>query len=161
MCLAAKQTKREFLRRTKIQTHKNNEDVVVGWKVVNIPKSGNIYPPYYRVTRKTFKTKTQLYELHFRQKDHSTQEWLTDDSGKKYRMGFHTIANYDEALGYLRGIETEESYRKFYLIKVHISKYDITSYGTQCGCGALVSDTMYIPKQHPITSKGNMSKRKI
>jgi hypothetical protein len=162
MCLGHKQTKREFLRRNKIQTHKNNEDVMIGWKVIRLAKSGNIYPPYYKVRGKSFKVKKQLHELNYRQGDYAKRKWLADDSAKKYKMGFHTIAIYSEALGYLRRIENEAiGGSRCYLIKVFISKYNITSYGTQCGCGTVVSDAMYIPEQNPITSRGNISKKRI
>lgn len=155
MCLDVVLKRKEFLSRTKIEKHKKNSELKVGWKAVVIRK-GKITPPHFYVTGESLSTGKWLNEKDFR-RDAYFGETKIGTSWNAYKIGFHILATYKDAEQY--GIAAHLRFSKVRLVKVYYKK--AIAYGKQEGCYTVISKEMYIPRQTPFTSFGNKCKNRL
>jgi len=155
MCLDVVLKNKEFSKLKKIEKHKKNPELKVGWKAVVI-RNGKITPPHLHNVGKYFSTGKWLNEKDFRRDVYSKQTKI-GSSWNSYRIGFHILTTYRDAESY--GIAAHLKFHKVRLIKVYYKK--AIAYGKQNGCYTVISKEMYIPRQTPFTSFGNKCKNRL
>lgn len=154
MCLDVVLKRKEFLSRTKIEKHKKNSDLKVGWKAVVI-RRGKLTSPHFS-SGKPFSLGKWLNEKDFR-RDTYINETIIGTSYNHYKIGFHILATHTDGEYY--AMASHLRFSKVKLIKVYYKR--AVAYGKQEGCYTVIVKEMYIPRQTPFTYLGNKCKKRL